>query len=72
MNKNKLTAVIFMLVGAFMIYWAQTHSPTAKIGQIVGNELSGSYTMSETWYYISLILSVGVIGYGAYKFFTGK
>ena len=72
MNKSKQTGIILALIGAFMLYWAQSHSPKAKLGQIVGNELSGSYTMSETWYYISLVLGAVVAIYGVYKFITGK
>ncbi|MEQ9404583.1 MAG: hypothetical protein RIM99_13410 [Cyclobacteriaceae bacterium] len=71
MKKNKQTGTILALIGAFVIYWAQTHSPKAKPGQIVGNELSGSYTMSETSYYISLIAGIVLAVYGIYKIVKG-
>ena len=54
MKNNILKAIIYLIIGAFVIYWAIDHSPKANLGQIIGNEISGSYTMSETWYYVSL------------------
>ncbi|MEP5611809.1 MAG: hypothetical protein ABJP45_06140 [Cyclobacteriaceae bacterium] len=71
MNKSKQTGIIMVLIGAFTVYWAQSHSPK-DLGQIVGNELSGSYTMSETWYYISLIAGIAVIVYGISKIIKGR
>ena len=47
-------------------------SPKAGFGKIVGNELAGSYTMSETWYYISLTIGIALAAYGVYKLITGK
>lgn len=72
MKKEKLIGIIITLVGIFMIYWTQSHSPNAKLGKIIGNQLSGSYTMSEPGYYVSLLLSVGVVAFGLYKFIKGK
>ena len=72
MKKGKLQGIITALVGAFVIYWAYAHSPKAGLGKIVGNELSGSYTMSEIWYYISLALGIVIAVFGVYKFLTGK
>lgn len=68
MKKNILQAIIFILVGAFFIYWAQAHSPKAGVGRMIGNELSGSYTMSENWYYISLVIGAGLAVVGIKKF----
>lgn len=67
MKKHIQQAILFILVGAFIIYWAQTHSPKAGIGNIIGNELSGSYTMSENWYYISLVIGAGLAVIGVKK-----
>ncbi len=67
MKKGKLQGIIFGLIGAFVIYWAQTHSPKAKLGQIIGNELSGSYNMSETSYYLSLAVGIGLVAYGLFR-----
>ncbi len=53
--------LIQALVGAFIIYWAQTHSPKAGIGQITKNFFQGSYTMSEPWYYVSLVLGIVIL-----------
>lgn len=66
--KGKQLSIILGLIGAFIIYWAQTHSPKAGIGQIVGNELAGSYTMDETSYFLSLVAGVGLVIYAVIKF----
>lgn len=58
MKKNKLLGLVLVLFGGFTIYWSQTHSPRAGLGQIIGNELSGSYTMNETQYFICLGLGI--------------
>ena len=71
MKKGKLQGIIIGLIGAFVIYWAQTHSPKAKLGQIIGNQISGSYTMSETSYYLSLALGIGLVAYGVFKLVKG-
>ncbi|MEN8250252.1 MAG: DUF3185 family protein [Bacteroidota bacterium] len=68
MKKEKLQAIIFILVGAFFIYWAQTHSPKAGIGNMIGNELSGSYTMNETWYYLTLVIGAALAIVGVVRF----
>ena len=64
MKNNVLQAIILLLVGGFFIYWAQSHSPVAGLVEKLGNELSGSYTLSETWYYITLGIgaALGVMG----------
>ena len=69
MKKNQLQAIIYVLIGAFFIYWAQTHSPKAGLGKVIGNELSGSYTMSETWYYITLFAGIAIGTIGIIRFF---
>jgi hypothetical protein len=71
MKKSKQTGIVIGLIGAFVIYWAYAHSPIAGFGKIAGNAMSGSYTMSETWYYVSLALGIGVAVYGVYKFVKG-
>jgi hypothetical protein len=71
MKKSKLSSIIFVLVGAFMIYWAETHSPK-DVGQVIGNVVSGSYTMSETGYYISLVAGIAVAVYGVFTFVKSK
>lgn len=50
-----LKSLLTLAIGLFIIYWAQSHSPEAGVGEIISNELSGSYTMSSTWYYISMV-----------------
>jgi hypothetical protein len=70
MKKGLLQGVVLLGIGAFVIYWAMTHSPKAGLGQMLSNELSGSYTMSETAYYVSLAVGavVALLGVmGAYK-----
>ncbi len=67
MKKGKVIGIVLILVGAFTIYWAQTHSPQAGVGQIIGNALSGSYTMSEGSYYFTLIIGATLGLFGLYK-----
>ncbi len=67
MKKGKVIGIVLILVGAFTVYWAQTHSPQAGVGQIVGNALSGSYTMSEGSYYFTLIIGATLGLFGLYK-----
>ena len=66
MKKNIKTGTIYLLVGAFFIYWAETHSPK-KLGQAIGNALSGSYTMDETSYYTCLGVGIAVGLFGIFK-----
>ena len=68
MKKNVQQALLFVIIGAFFIYWAIDHSPKAGLGQIVGNELGGSYTMSETWYYVTLAIGAAFAVFGIKKF----
>jgi hypothetical protein len=68
MKKRIQIAIVFILVGVFCIYWAQTHSPKAGIGQIVGNKLAGSYTISEPWYYSTLAVGAILAIVGIMKF----
>lgn len=67
MKKDRLQAIVYILIGAFFVYWAQSHSPKAGIGQVIGNEISGSYTMSETWYYITLAIGAVLAIWGVFK-----
>jgi len=64
--KNTKSGIISILLGAFFIYWAETHSPK-KIGQAIGNAFSGSYTMNETSYYICLGVGVVLAIFGILK-----
>lgn len=57
-NQELIKGIILFVVGAFIIYWAQAHSPNADFGKMLSNELSGSYTMGKTWYYISFFIGV--------------
>lgn len=62
-NTALIRGILLILVGIFLIYWAQTHSPK-DLGQVIGNGLSGSYTLSEPWYYACLGggIVVGILG----------
>ena len=59
--------LFFAALGAFVIYWAMTHSPKAGIGQISKNFFSGSYTMSEPWFYVSMAFGIVLCGFGVLK-----
>lgn len=63
MNKGTISGVVFVGIGIFLVYWAETHSPK-DLGKVIGNELSGSYTLSEPWYYVCLGagILVGILG----------
>lgn len=64
-----LKSIITLAIGLFIIYWAQSHSPEAGIGEIISNEISGSYTMSETWYYISLVAGSVISIFGVLRLY---
>lgn len=71
MNKSKQTGIILGLIGAILVYWAQTHSPKGGIGQIVANELSGSYTLDESSYYLLLVGGIALAVFGIFRFVKG-
>lgn len=56
MKSGLIRGLVLIGVGAFVIYWAVTHSPKAGLGKMITNELSGSYTMGEGAYYASLVV----------------
>lgn len=66
-NKNLLIGVVLLVLGVFIIYWAQTHAPNASIGSKISNKLAGSYNMGETSYYLSLIVGGIAAVFGALK-----
>lgn len=63
MKPGLIRGIVLIALGIFLIYWAQTHSPK-DFGQVIGNAVSGSYTLSEPWYYVCLGagILVGVVG----------
>lgn len=64
-----LKSLLTLAIGLFIIYWAQSHSPEAGVGEIISNELSGSYTMSSTWYYISMVAGSVITIFGVLKLY---
>ncbi|UXX79027.1 hypothetical protein N7E81_16860 [Reichenbachiella carrageenanivorans] len=64
--KNIKSGILYLLIGGFFVYWAETHSPK-KLGQAIGNVFSGSYTMDETSYYICLGLGIAIGLLGLFK-----
>ncbi|MEP2773711.1 MAG: hypothetical protein ABJH05_16275 [Fulvivirga sp.] len=64
-----LKSLLTLAIGLFIIYWAQSHSPEAGVGDIISNELSGSYTMSSTWYYISMVAGSVITIFGVLKLY---
>lgn len=64
MKSGMIKGLVLLGLGAFIIYWALTHSPKAGLGQMITNEVSGSYTMGEPAYYASLVVGtiIGVLG----------
>jgi hypothetical protein len=63
MKSGMIRGLVLIAVGTFLIYWAQTHSPK-DFGKVIGNAVSGSYSLSEPWYYVCLGagIVVGVVG----------
>ena len=63
MKAGMIPGILMIALGIFLIYWAETHSPK-DFGQVISNTFSGSYTMSEPWYYVCLGagILVGVVG----------
>lgn len=58
-----LRPVLLLAIGLFIIYWSLEHSPES-LGKMITNELTGSYTLSEPMYYISLVVGsiIGLLG----------
>lgn len=63
-----IRGLAFLAIGIFLIYWAQSHAPASgaigKAFNTIEDELSGTYTLPEFWYYICLGGGVffGIIG----------
>lgn len=71
-KQESLKGLIIALIGIFFIYWAQTHSPKAGLGKMISNELSGSYTLSENWFYITMIFGVAATVLGLFKIYKNS
>ena len=67
-----IKGVIFILLGIFVLYWSQTHSPNAGMGKIISNELSGSYAMGEGWYYFSIVVGTAFAALGAIRIYKSQ
>lgn len=70
-NYMKL-ALVYIVIGAFFIYWALTHSPKAGLGTIIKNELSGSYTMSSNSFYLTIFVGAVAVVVGVLKLIRKK
>lgn len=57
MKSGLIKGIIFLVVGVFCIYWTQTHAP-GNVGEQLLKKAEGSYSLSEPWYYASMIFSV--------------
>lgn len=62
-NTGLIRGIVFIAIGIFLIYWAQTHNPN-EVGQVIKNQFGGSYTLPEPWYYVCLGggILVGILG----------
>lgn len=58
MKKEMIRGLMLTALGIFFIYWAQTHSPNSGFVKVLKNEFSGSYTLSEPWYYLCMVLGI--------------
>lgn len=64
MKSGLIRGLALIGVGAFIIYWAITHSPKAGALKVISNEIAGSYTMGEGAYYASLIAGIILVVLG--------
>ncbi|GAB3327388.1 hypothetical protein GCM10027429_01140 [Marivirga atlantica] len=73
MKNKKLRGVLLLVVGVFIIIWAIQHQPSdALVNEINGLFDDTSYSMSEPWYYASLIVGGLISLQGLRDFFSGK
>lgn len=63
MKSGFLKGIIFVAVGVFCLYWTQTHAPS-NMGEQLLRKASGSYSLSEPWYYASLALGAVLVIFG--------
>jgi len=70
MKSTLIKGIIFLAVGAFCLFWTQTHSP-ANVGEQLLRKASGSYSLSEPWYYASLALGAILVVYGGLSVYRG-
>ena len=62
---------LIVAIGLFIIYWAVEHSPES-LESVITNKLTGSYTMSEPWYYISLVVGSIMALFGIMKIYKAS
>ncbi|MBU2913998.1 MULTISPECIES: hypothetical protein [Reichenbachiella] len=71
-NYMKL-GLIYIVIGAFLVYWAMTHSPNDGMGEIIKRGIVGdSYTMSSNAYYITLFVGAVAAVIGVWKIISKK
>ncbi len=63
MKSGLIKGILFLVIGVFCIYWTQTHAP-GNVGEVLLKKASGSYSLSEPWYYASLVLGAALTIYG--------
>ncbi len=69
-NNKKVRGVLLLLLGAFIIIWVVQHQPSdALIYKIHGLFDRTSYSMSEPWYYASLVVGELLALQGLRNFF---
>ncbi|GAA4282319.1 hypothetical protein [Gaetbulibacter aestuarii] len=71
MNKT-LRGIILLAIGIFIIVWALNHKPTNELQEAVNSMFDGSsYSMSEPWYYASLVVGA-LLSLAGLRDFIGK
>ena len=63
MKSGLIKGILFLAIGVFCIYWTQTHAP-GNVGEQLLKKAGGSYSLSEPWYYASLVLGAVLAIYG--------
>ncbi|MDX9770712.1 MAG: DUF3185 family protein [Tenuifilaceae bacterium] len=69
MKSKVFVGILLLVVGLVIVYWAYNHSPHAGLGNIVINELSGSFTLSKPAYAGVTIGGIIIAVLGLYKIF---
>lgn len=70
---KKVRGLVLLGLGVFIIIWAVQHQPSdALVNEINGLFDDTSYSMSEPWYYASIIVGAILAGLGFKDIFKGR
>ena len=70
--KKSLRGIILLAIGVFIIVWALNHKPGNDLQSVINNVFDeSSYSMSEPWYYASLVVGT-LLSIAGLRDFLGK